>query len=112
MARSINPRPHYQLESFSSRADNGRWLILRAITKPIIKDYNTEFCLLPKVSTQDPIITSRALAQGLIMAKGRYWDYILLITYSMHCLTPLTYSNVSKTEDWHKLNVTSRHYVI
>ena len=33
IARSINLRPHYQPESFSSRADNGRGLILRAITK-------------------------------------------------------------------------------
>ena len=30
---SNNPRPHYQPESFSSRADNGRGLILRSITK-------------------------------------------------------------------------------
>ena len=28
IARSINPRPHYQPESFSSRADNDRGLIL------------------------------------------------------------------------------------
>ena len=34
IARSINPSPHYQPESFSSRADNDRGLILRAITNP------------------------------------------------------------------------------
>ena len=33
IAQSINSRPRYQPESFSSRADNGRGLILRAITK-------------------------------------------------------------------------------
>ena len=28
IARSINPKPHYQPKSFSSRADNGRGLML------------------------------------------------------------------------------------
>ena len=32
-AQSINPRPHYHSENFSSQANNGLWLILRATTK-------------------------------------------------------------------------------
>ena len=35
IVRSINPRPHYQPQSFSPRADNGLGLILRAITKTL-----------------------------------------------------------------------------
>ena len=35
ITRSINPRPHYQPESFSWRADNGRGLILRMIIKTL-----------------------------------------------------------------------------
>ena len=36
----------------------------------IIRDYNKKFWLSPEVSTLDPIISSRALAQGLIMVEG------------------------------------------
>ena len=36
----------------------------------IIRDCLTAFWLLPSVSTRDPIISPRALAQGLIMVKG------------------------------------------
>ena len=36
MSRNIKQRPHYQPESFSSRADNGRGFILRAINKTLL----------------------------------------------------------------------------
>ena len=36
----------------------------------IIRDYHTEVWLLPEVSTRDPIISQRALAQELIMVEG------------------------------------------
>ena len=36
----------------------------------IFRDYLMSFWLSPKVSTRDPIISLRVLAQGLIILKG------------------------------------------
>ena len=36
----------------------------------MVKDYLTAFWLSPSISTQDPIISPRALARGLIMVEG------------------------------------------
>ena len=43
---------------------------VKYLYEPIIRDYHTEFWLSPEVSTEDPIISPRALAQGLIMVEG------------------------------------------
>ena len=40
------------------------------LTYAIIRNYLSVFWLSPEVSTQDPIISPRALARGLIMAEG------------------------------------------
>ena len=45
-------------------------VLREAITEDDDDGYLTAFWLSPEVSTRDPIISPRALAQGLIMVEG------------------------------------------
>ena len=44
--------------------------LLKQLWAVIIRDYLMAFWLSPEISTQDPIISPRALARGLIMVEG------------------------------------------
>ena len=79
----------------------------------IFRDYLMAFLLSPEVSTRDPIISPRALADGrglILRAITKTPCYSLFITYSISLFQRVwRLKNVSKTEERLNFCVTSRN---